>query len=70
VVGPVPKYHDVTTVAISFLSERESISQYLPEPLEVGAEPLVQVYCTMNRQVDWLAGRALETETRTVWVMC
>lgn len=56
--GAAPKYHDVTTMAISFLSDREVISQYLPEPFEVGAEPLVYVYCTVNRQVDWLAGRA------------
>jgi len=56
--GPAPKYHDVTTMTISFLSDREAISQYLPEPFEVGQEPLVHVYCTMNRQVDWLAGRA------------
>jgi acetoacetate decarboxylase len=56
--GPAPKYHDVTTMTISFLSTQEALSQYLPEAFQVGAEPLVHVYCTMNRQVDWLAGRA------------
>jgi len=56
--GPAPKYHDVTTMALSFLSETEAISQYLPAPFEVGEEPLVHVYCAVNRQVDWLAGRS------------
>ena len=56
--GPAHKYHEVNTMSISFLSDRDAVSQYLPEPFEVRNEPFVHVYGTVNHQVDWLAGRA------------
>jgi Acetoacetate decarboxylase (ADC) len=49
-------YGDVTTIAVSYLTDRQKLSEYLPEPFEVGAEPLVSVSYAMNREVAWLAG--------------
>lgn len=56
--GPAPKYHDVLSMTITYLTDEKALCQYLPEPFELGPEPLVHVSYTMNRQVDWLAGRA------------
>lgn len=50
------KYGDVTTIAVSYLTDRKMLSAYLPEPFEVGPEPLVSVSYAMNREVAWLAG--------------
>ena len=49
-------YGDVTTIAVSYLTDRKMLSEYLPEPFEVGPEPLVSVSYAMNREVAWLAG--------------
>jgi len=59
--GPRPqkgsaRYGDVTTIAITYLTDRRMLSEYLPEPFEVGPEPLVSVSYAMNREVAWLAG--------------
>lgn len=58
--GPNPKasgwYRDVTTMVVSYLTDREELARYLPEPFEVGEEALVSVFYARNRQVDWLAG--------------
>jgi acetoacetate decarboxylase len=49
-------YHDVTTVAVTYLTDRKLLAQYLPPPFEVGPEPLLHVAYAMNREIDWLAG--------------
>ena len=49
-------YRDVTTIAISYLTDRERLAAYLPQPFEVGPEPLVTVSYAQNREIDWLAG--------------
>jgi hypothetical protein len=49
-------YHDVTAMVVSYLTDREQLASYLPEPFEVGEEALVTVFYARNRQVDWLAG--------------
>jgi acetoacetate decarboxylase len=49
-------YRDVTVVAVSYLTDRGKLASYLPEPFEVGEEPLVTVVYARNRNVDWLAG--------------
>ncbi len=49
-------YGDVTTIAVTYLTDRRMLSEYLPEPFEVGAEPWVSVSYAMNREVAWLAG--------------
>ena len=49
-------YGDLTTIAISYLTDRKLLARYLPEPFEVGLEPLVSVSYAMNREIEWLAG--------------
>jgi acetoacetate decarboxylase len=59
--GPRPAkgsavYGEVTTIAVSYLTDRRILAEYLPEPFEVGEEPLVSVSYSMNKEVAWLAG--------------
>ena len=62
--GPTPigkgsgYYHDVTSITVSYLTDRDKLASYLPEPFEVGEDPIVSVYYGMNKQVDWLAGHS------------
>ena len=49
-------YHDVTAVVVSFVTERELLARYLPEPFEVPERAVVSITYARNRQVDWLAG--------------
>jgi hypothetical protein len=53
-------YHDVTGLAVTFLTHREAVAALLPDGFTVGAgpgaEPLVTVSWASNRGVDWLAG--------------
>jgi len=49
-------YGDVTTMVITYLTDRKMLAEYLPEPFEVGDEPLVSVSYSRNRDVGWLAG--------------
>jgi hypothetical protein len=49
-------YHDVTAMAVSYLTEREKLAAYLPAPFAVGDEAVVSVVYACNRKVDWLAG--------------
>jgi acetoacetate decarboxylase len=49
-------YNDVTTIAVSYLTDRKLLANYLPEPFEVGAEPLVSIAYSLNNDIDWLAG--------------
>jgi hypothetical protein len=49
-------YLDVTTISIGYLTDREKLEQYLPEPFEIRGEPILSVYYAMNKQVEWLAG--------------
>jgi acetoacetate decarboxylase len=49
-------YNDVTTIAITYLTDRGLLARYLPEPFEVGPEPLLTVSYSLNREIEWLAG--------------
>lgn len=49
-------YRDVTSMVISYVTDRESLARHLPAPFEVGEEAIVSVFYARNRQVDWLAG--------------
>lgn len=49
-------YHDCTVMAVSYLTDRDKLAAYLPEPFEVGEEAVVTVFYACNKQVDWLAG--------------
>jgi hypothetical protein len=64
--GPAPKYHDVTTMTLSFLSDRKVLSQYLPDIINALADlPVNEIRVSRVSK----AGTALETETRTVRAM-
>ncbi len=49
-------YRDVTSITVPFLTDRDTLSAYLPEPFEVAEDAVVTVTYACNRQVDWLAG--------------
>ncbi len=48
-------YADVTTVGISYRTDREALSRYVPECFEI-TEPVVEIGYAMNRGVEWMAG--------------
>jgi acetoacetate decarboxylase len=52
------KYRDVTTVIVSYLTDARQLSEYIPAPFRLAVEPVVTVIYAMNREIDWLAGRA------------
>lgn len=49
-------YRDVTSITVPFVTDREKLSSYLPEPFEVADDAVVTVTYACNKQVDWLAG--------------
>ena len=49
-------YHDVTTLVISYRTDREKLAAYLPEPFEVAEDAIISVVYCCNKEVDWLAG--------------
>jgi len=49
-------YRDVTMMVVSFVTDREKLAAYLPEPFEVGEVPIVTITYACNKQIDWLAG--------------
>jgi acetoacetate decarboxylase len=49
-------YRDVTLMVVPFLTDREKLGAYLPEPYEVAEDAVVTVTYARNKQVDWLAG--------------
>lgn len=62
VFGPT-EIPDVTVIgnvrkaAVTFLTEREAIEQYLPDFFGLAGEPLVTISGAQNGDVDWLGGR-------------
>ena len=50
-------YHDVTTMNVQYLTDRERLQSLLPHPFKVAEEALVTVTYAQSRDVDWLAGR-------------
>jgi acetoacetate decarboxylase len=50
-------YHDVTTMNVRYLTDREKLQALLPHPFKVAEEALVTVTYAQSRDVDWLAGR-------------
>ena len=50
-------YDDVTQFTILYLTDKDSLAAYLPEPFEPADEPIVTIYCQVCRDVDFLAGR-------------
>jgi acetoacetate decarboxylase len=50
------EYLDVTTMAVSYLTDPDKLVRHLPSPFEVGRAPRITVFYSMNREVEWLAG--------------
>jgi 3-hydroxybutyryl-CoA dehydrogenase len=50
-------YRDVTTMVVPYLTDREKLAAFLPEPFTVGEQPVVTVAYACSKDVDWLAGR-------------
>lgn len=48
-------YRDVTTVGISYRTDGEALSRYIPECFEI-TEPVLEVGYALNRGVEWMAG--------------
>jgi len=57
-VGPGGGYRDVTTLSVTYLTDKKILNKYLPECFEIVNEPLVKVYYSNNRDIEWLAGAA------------
>lgn len=49
-------YHDVTSMVVAYLTDRDKVRKYLPAPFLLDEEPIVTVASVMNRDIDWLAG--------------
>jgi acetoacetate decarboxylase len=50
-------YGDVTQLTILYLTDKDALAAYLPEPYEPADEPIVTVYCQVFHDVDFMAGR-------------
>ena len=46
-----------TTVAVSFLTNREQLEALLPERFELNGAPVATVYASYMKEIEWLAGR-------------
>jgi hypothetical protein len=46
-----------TTVEVCFRSNPDQLEAILPECFELGEDPIVNVYCTHMKEIEWLAGR-------------
>lgn len=59
-VGPPgkgsPRYLDVTTISIGYLTDRAKLERHLPRGFEIRDAPVLSVYYAMNKQVEWMAG--------------
>ena len=47
----------VTSISVSFLSNRDQLEELIPEGFEIGAEPVVTVRAGYMTEIEWLAGR-------------
>lgn len=49
-------YGDVTTLSVTYLTDRKKLQKYVPGVFRIDGDPLVIVYYAMNRDIGWLAG--------------
>lgn len=49
-------YRDVTSMIVSYKTDREKLQNLLPSTFEVDSEPTVTVVYACNKNIDWLAG--------------
>jgi acetoacetate decarboxylase len=54
--APTGWYHDVTVIAVPYVTDRDAIASFLPAGFEPTLVPVITVYYCCNKQVDWLAG--------------
>ncbi|MEH6584138.1 MAG: acetoacetate decarboxylase family protein [Halioglobus sp.] len=50
------RYHNITSMAVPFITDRDKLAAYLPEPFEVAEHAVVTVTYACNGNVDFLAG--------------
>lgn len=50
-----------TTIAVSFLTNAEQLTPFLPPGFALGAEPVVTVAASYITEIEWLAGRGYNT---------
>ena len=48
-------YAEVTTVGISYRTDRDALSRYIPQCF-IATDPVVEIGYAMNRGVEWMAG--------------
>lgn len=51
----------ITSLSVSFLTNREQLEALLPEGFSVGAEPVVTIQSSYMKEIEWLAGRGYNT---------
>ena len=49
-------YHDVTTMMVSYVTDREALLKLLPDCFDVPEMPIITVAYACNKKIDWLAG--------------
>ncbi|MDH3304542.1 MAG: acetoacetate decarboxylase family protein [Gammaproteobacteria bacterium] len=54
--GPSGWYHDVTTMNVSYLTDKDELAAYLPDPFAIANEALITVTYACSKKIDWLAG--------------
>lgn len=50
-------YHDVTTMNVSYVTDRDKLAAHLPKPFSVADEAIITITYARSRDIDWLAGR-------------
>jgi acetoacetate decarboxylase len=55
-VMPGGGYRDVTSLKVSYLTDKKQLQQYLPDCFKIVKEPIVQVHYSRNLDIEWLAG--------------
>ena len=54
--SPSFRYHNITSMAVPFITDREKLAAHLPQPFEVAEHAVVTVTYARNGNVDFLAG--------------
>lgn len=58
-----PIYPDAWGMAIGYVTEKEKLRRYIPEPFEIEGDPIVALSYTQNHGVAWMAGRGYNIVT-------
>jgi len=48
-------YHDVTSIVVTYETDRQMLEQYVPDAFEV-TQPVLAISYAVNRRVDWMSG--------------